>query len=84
MIKQSRGGTEELPMFLKVSDLQRLLQVSTGEAYAIAHTIGVTRVGKRLVRIPREVFLQWRAQRLAEAETDRVSMRRTWRSEGDR
>ena len=74
---------EELPMFLKVSDLQRLLQVSTGEAYTIAHTIGVTRVGKRLIRIPREAFLGWRAQRLADAEADRVAMRRTWRSEGD-
>jgi hypothetical protein len=75
---------EDLPMFLKVSDLQRLLQVSTGEAYVIAHTIGVTRVGKRLIRIPREAFLRWRGQRLAEAEATRSSMRQAWRGEGDR
>jgi hypothetical protein len=60
--------SEDLPMFLKVNDLQRLLQVSKSEAYFIAHTIGVIRLGKRLIRVPRESFLRWRTQRILEAE----------------
>ena len=63
--------SDELPMFLTVADLQRLLHVSRSEAYGIAHTIGVTRIGPRLIRIAREAFLRWRAERVAESETDR-------------
>jgi hypothetical protein len=68
--------TDELPMFLTVRDLQRILQVSQSEAYAIAHTIGVSRIGRRLVRVPREAFLRWRAERVAESETVRGWMHR--------
>jgi Helix-turn-helix domain len=71
MTTSPRPITDDLPMFLTVRDLQRLLQVSRSEAYAIAHTIGVSRIGRRLVRVPREAFLRWRAERIAESETDR-------------
>ena len=76
MTKPLGAIANELPMFLTVGDLQRILQVSRSEAYAIAHTIGVSRIGRRLVRVPREAFLRWRADRVAELETDRGWMRR--------
>ncbi len=67
MPKQLVSSTGELPIFLTVSDLQSILQVSRSEAYVVAHTIGVCRIGQRLVRVPREAFLNWRDARVAEA-----------------
>jgi len=67
---------DEIPLFLTVRDLQRILQLSRSEAYLIAHTIGVSRIGRRVVRVPREAFLRWRAERVAEAENNRDGFRR--------
>ncbi len=76
MSKVPGSVTEELPLFLTVRDLQRILQVSQSEAYLIAHTIGVSRIRPRVVRVPRETFLRWREDRVAEAETNRAWFRR--------
>jgi len=76
MTRQAAPPADEIPIFLTVQDLQRILQVSRNEAYLIAHTIGVSRIGIRLVRVPREAFLRWRAERVAEAESNREWFRR--------
>jgi len=86
LLDEKAGKSDELPMFLTVRDLQSLLQVSRSEAYVIAHRIGASRIGRRLGRVPREAFLRWRAERVAEAEADwsysRGPFQRIYRSGG--
>lgn len=76
MTKSAMPTVGELPLFLTVADLQRILQVSRAQAYLIAHTIGVSRIGPRLIRVPREAFLRWRAERVAEAQANQEWFRR--------
>jgi hypothetical protein len=50
----------ELPLSLKVEDVQAILRVSRATAYVIVHSVGFPKIqyGRRII-IPKSPFIQW-------------------------
>ena len=57
---QASMTAAELPLVLTVSDVQRMLGISRGTAYELAHRqdFPIVRIG-RVIRVPRDAFLKW-------------------------
>jgi excisionase family DNA binding protein len=57
---QFNGSAEDLPLVLKVADVQRVINISRPMAYELMHRqdFPAVRFGRAL-RIPREAFLRW-------------------------
>ena len=57
------GSMDELPLVLKVSDIQRIMGISRTTAYELVHRpdFPAFRSG-RLIRISREAFFEWMAK----------------------
>lgn len=55
-----RGVTDDLPLVMRVEDVQRALDISRLKAYELVHQAGfpTLRLG-RCIRIPRDAFLRW-------------------------
>jgi excisionase family DNA binding protein len=51
---------QELPLVMRVEDVQRVLLISRLKAYELVHRQGfpTVRIG-RAIRIPRDAFLRW-------------------------
>jgi excisionase family DNA binding protein len=61
MAVMDQGITEqELPLVMRVEDLQRALLISRLKAYELVHQQGfpTVRIG-RSIRVPRDAFLRW-------------------------
>ncbi len=54
------GMEQELPLVMRVADVQRALMISRLKAYELVHQAGfpAVRIG-RAIRIPRDAFIRW-------------------------
>jgi excisionase family DNA binding protein len=50
----------DLPLVMRVEDVQRALMISKLKAYELVHSVGfpTVRIG-RCIRVPRDAFLRW-------------------------
>jgi excisionase family DNA binding protein len=71
MAMEARGIIEqELPLVMRVEDVQRALDISRLKAYELVHQRGfpTVRIG-RAIRVPRGAFLCWLAEQTASQES---------------
>jgi excisionase family DNA binding protein len=67
-----QGITEqELPLVMRVEDVQRALSISRLKAYELVHQQGfpTLRIG-RAIRVPRTLFLRWVEESCAEGRNE--------------
>jgi excisionase family DNA binding protein len=67
-----QGITEqELPLVMRVEDVQRALSISRLKAYELVHQQGfpTLRIG-RTIRVPRTLFLRWVEESCAEGRNE--------------